>query len=191
MPSITWSSASTASEPAVAGYPFRGNYGDRMYTRSIVAGLAVLTLVVTSAVCVTNIYATQEAGSPLETLAYKTGWIDLGEVLTSDVTRWGTTNSPRFEFLDRAVNPATVVLPKVSDRIRLVERVPLYIVDFATLGEAKRLTAPMTTRRGLEPGDRTGLWLDAGSVLAVRSVSVSRPSGELRFVWARVVPAAQ
>lgn len=150
----------------------------------------VTVLLIAAFWCMPEIHGNQDVIGSLETLTYKTGWIPLGEART-DLTGWGTTNSPTFEILGRATGPRSIVLPKVGERIRLVERVPLYIVDFATLGEAKRLTAPMTTRRGLEPGDRTGLWLDAGSVLAVRSVSVSRPSGELREVWARVVPAAQ
>ncbi len=139
--------------------------------------------------CVPETHATQEAGSPLETLAYKTGWIDLGEVLTRDSKTWATASSPTFEIVGKAPSPK-VLLPKRGERIRLITRLPIILVDFASLGEANRLTAPLRTHH-VGPGDQTGLFLEVGTIVEVRAIEVSRPSGFLRFVWARVVPAAQ
>ena len=141
--------------------------------------------------------ARQAAGS-LDALHFKTGWIMLG-VLTADRRQWAAGNDPgvayktgAFEILGRPVDRRRAVLPKVGDRIRITTRLPVVIVDYATAGEQRRLTAPSAVTsidRPLGPADRTGAYVEAGDVLRVCAVSVSRRLGETRVVEARVSPA--
>ena len=135
-------------------------------------------------------------GSPgsLETLSHKTGWIYLG-ALTVDYKAWFSSDpnvdypTGAFEIVDRSVNRRKPVLPKIGEKIRLTTRVQVRILDYATRAEARRLTPLSSANRSLGPEDNTDAWIDAGTIVEVRAVHVSRPAGEIRSAWARVSPS--
>ena len=57
--------------------------------------------------------------------------------------------------------------------------------DPAARGVAVRTPA----YRSLEPEDSTEAWIDAGTVVEVQVVTISRPAGHVRSAWARVSPS--
>jgi hypothetical protein len=140
--------------------------------------------------------ASQTSKGSLDALTHKTGWVLLGG-LTKDAKKWafgvGIDSDPTvdyptgsFEILGRTVDRQKPELPKKGERIRLTARAQVTILDYATTGETRRLTAPSSLSRSLGAGDRTGIWIDAGTVVHVQDVQISRPYGQLRNVWARV-----
>ena len=138
----------------------------------------------------------QDSFGSLEGLTWKTGWIPLGDV-TADGKRWATGSDPNSTFMTGVYelvgikwDRRTPRLPAVGARIRLTGDVPIHILDYATTGEKRRMDPPPLSSRPLRPGDRTGIWLPAGTVVEVRSVKISKPHGGIRGIWARVVPVA-
>lgn len=160
------------------------------------AVLALITLQ-PSTVIRASVQVSQSTGS-LDTLTHKTGWIPLG-ALTADSRRWAGGSDPNvpymtgpFEILGRRVDRRKPILPKVGDRIRVTARQEIVIIDYARTGEQRRLTAPSSVTsisRPLGAADRTGLHVEAGEVLEVRAVKISRPLGQIRAAWARVSPS--
>ena len=127
-------------------------------------------------------------------LANKTGWIILGD-LSKDKKRWASAVDPNvdyfsgtFEIVDRAVDRHTTTLPKVGERIRVMVRMPIVILDYRYKGEQRALEPPSSVTRPKGPYNDTGLFLEPGSIVRVQDVQVSRPLGQLRVAWARVSP---
>ena len=143
--------------------------------------------------------STEQSASSLDTLVYKTGWIFLGDI-TLDFRRWASGSDPivpyktgPFEILGRRVDRRKPILPKVGERIRATLRQQVIIIDYALLGEERRLTSPSSVtsiERPLGGGDRTGIFVEVGDVLEVHAVRITRPLGPARVVWGRVSPAA-
>lgn len=121
----------------------------------------------------------------LEQLQFKTGWLFLA-VLHGD-KYWGAR--PAFLAISpsgAAVDP--VRLPSPGETIELAGRSRIYILDYATSGEARRMESPLTRGRR-EQSSETRLFLPQGAKVRVAEIFESRPTGELRSAWARVVPA--
>jgi hypothetical protein len=132
----------------------------------------------------------------LEALMGRTGWIHLGD-LTADGKAWGTRGDPAvdfpagvFEIVGERLDRHKPILPTVGDRIRLPVRTRVYILDYGTQGEKRRLE-PLSALgdRNLGPDDQTRIVLAAGAIVEVRAVDVWEPEGAFRGAYARVVPA--
>jgi hypothetical protein len=126
----------------------------------------------------------------------RTGWIHLGD-LTADGKAWGTRGDPAvdfpagvFEIVGKPLDSHKPILPSIGDRIRLPVRTLVYILDYGTQGERRRLE-PLSAmaNRNLGPNDRTTIVLAPGSIVEVRAVDVWEPDGAFRAAYARVVPA--
>jgi hypothetical protein len=153
----------------------------------VVASLSILTEGQTQA---------PKSSVVLTSLTGKTGWIPLGDI-TADGKRWAAGNDPSTSFITGVYeipgsgwDRRTPRLPKVGARIRLTVDVPVQILDYRISGEKRRLDPPASANRPLGPQDETGIRLPAGSVLEVRAVAISKPHGDVRGVWARVVSAS-
>jgi hypothetical protein len=129
-------------------------------------------------------------------LVHKTGWVILGE-LSRDRRRWAVAVDPNidyfsgiFEILDRPFDRRSTELPKVGERIRVMVRVSLVILDYRLNGEQRALQSPGSTTRPKGPYDETGLYLEPDSIVRVEAVNQSRPLGPggVRVVWGRVSP---
>jgi hypothetical protein len=138
----------------------------------------------------------QSKGS-LGSLRWKTGWIPLGDT-TANLKKWAVGHDPNTDFITGVYeivgsdwNRREPRLPKVGARIRLVTSVPVLILDYGTAAEKRRLEPPSAVSRPLGPGDHTGIRLSAGTIVEVRSVKVSRRDGDIRGIWARVVPVPE
>lgn len=119
-------------------------------------------------------------------LRFKTGWITIG-ILTSS-GEWAG-GEPGFEIIVKRNTEQRVLLPSAGDRIRLtLNGATLWILDFQTSGEAKRLVSP-TTRPRFEKTDETGVTLPPGTFLTVEEVQIEKPVAGLKGVWVRVSPA--
>lgn len=138
-----------------------------------------------------------EPEGQLGQLRSQTGWIVLGE-LTEDRQSWATGHDPivdfptgPFAFVDRDVDRRLPTLPRTGERIRILgQSVPLYILDYATRREARRLTPPSAATRPRDTRDRVGFRLPVGTVLVVQDLQLE-PLGRFYRVWARVVPSTQ
>jgi hypothetical protein len=131
----------------------------------------------------------------LHELRGKTGWIGLGHV-TRDRKNWAVGADPAteyntgaFEFVDKATDRRTPVLPRVGERIRLTTRNRLIILDFASTGERRALDDPSAVRS--TGSELTDVILPKGSIVEVREIRLSPARGGIRVVWARVVPAKE
>ena len=92
----------------------------------------------------------------LEQLAFKTGWVLLG-ILDEDGR------------VDAADGSTPGHLPDVGARMRLCRNSALYIVAYATDGEARRMEAPTDATRD----SRTRLAVAAGTLVHVDEIHVS------------------
>jgi hypothetical protein len=117
-------------------------------------------------------------------LKERTAWIIVGHVAAKDGT-WATL--PAYRMLGQSVieHPR---IPDTGDVLNITHDRPLYIRDFKSSGEARRLEWP--GGRPLEDADLTGGVLRPGSRVVVKEVS--RDTGStcdtLCTVWARVSP---
>jgi hypothetical protein len=155
-------------------------------------------MVASFALCGATLIAQQEKGtrSALDALSSKTGWIGLGDV-TADRQNWFSGGDPTvdyltgpFEIIGRQVDRRKPIFPKVGERIRLTARNMVFILDYATLGERRRLDSPTLAERPIQrERDMTGIVLLPGTIVGVRAVETSRLYGQMRAVWARVVPS--
>jgi hypothetical protein len=131
----------------------------------------------------------------LADLTFKTGWIPLGET-TEDLKQWAVGSDPNVDFTTGTYeivgsdwDRRKPRLPRVGARIRLVVSVPVYILDYQTAGEKRRLEPLSSATRPLGSDDYTGIRLPAGTIVEVRAVEASRRY-RIRTLWARVVPVS-
>jgi hypothetical protein len=93
-------------------------------------------------------------------------------------------DGPLFQILNNSATRREI--PKSGDRIKLLKKRLLYIVDFKTAGIAKTHVAP-PDKGVLDNTDETGVWLPAGTVLDVRRVEQGFYLGkDVSFLWLRV-----
>ena len=124
----------------------------------------------------------------LKALTHKTGWVLLGD-MDFDRNLWKdyredtlTANAP-FAFT-AAPRPARTI-PRANDRIRLRESQTVVILDYGSLGEARRNESP-TTRDELYVSDQTTAKAEAGRTYVVADVRI-KPNQDHREIWVRLV----
>jgi hypothetical protein len=117
-------------------------------------------------------------------LKERTAWIILGYIAAKDGT-WATL--PAYQVLRQTVIGDSR-MPDIGDVLEITHDRPLYIRDFKSSAEARRLEWP--GGRKLEDADLTGGVLKPGSRVVVKELK--RDSGPtcdtLCTVWARVSP---
>src|SRR6266536_4463753 len=97
----------------------------------------------------------QTIARSLENMTYKTGWVLLGAV-TEDYRAWAAANDSHvpyktggFEIVGKTVDRTKPVLPRKGDLIRITDREPIVILDYATTAEKRRLDPPSSVTRSL------------------------------------------
>jgi hypothetical protein len=92
---------------------------------------------------------------------------------------------PNFAIVNTS-DHASREIPKAGDQVRLLNKRPLYIVDYKISGITKTNIEPR--RKGtLDSSDETGVQLPAGTILEVRKVDEGMYPGEDEsFLWLRV-----
>ncbi len=120
-------------------------------------------------------------------LQHQTGWIHLGDAprLERDLERLA-----RLEYFS-VLSPLHAI-PSVGSRVQLASPARLYLRDFLTAGEARRLEVPNVVRAGAN--DFAGAVLPAGSdveILEIAQGPSTVGAGTFVAFWARVSPARE
>ena len=156
----------------------------RICHREIVMRAGVTLVVAVLAACSMARASGQSEDAAWAALKERTAWIMVGHLFAEDGS-WATL--PAYQILGEAVigHPR---MPKTADVLNITHANPLYIRDFKSSGESRRLEWP--GGRQLEDADLAGGVLKPGSRVVVKEVR--RDTGStcdtLCTVWARVSP---
>jgi hypothetical protein len=130
--------------------------------------------------------ASQE--DPWGKLEHRTAWVPIGQVTPGAGSEFATM--PNHRVLSAGEdNPR--LMPRTGDVIEVTHLglIRLYVADFSSKGEARRMESQGAIQRLLNSGDMVGERLPVGTRLLVHEIQLRPlPSGD-NFVWLRVSPA--
>jgi len=121
----------------------------------------------------------------LSSLKFQTGWIMLGmrDVLVGE---WATVL--QYEVKSETNAPRGIYLSRAGDVLEVTADHRVYILDFATRGEALRFYSP--AGRTDHPTNFTGVTLRPGTLVKIEDTHGGPIGGSLQLIWARVSPEA-